>query len=213
MKQQTDKLYAETMQLIGKYHARKDLEAVGRLSSIGIRVKQLGDQIAANSLELESIEETLKHFGQNGAPVSEPKLSPQRIFNPTQAGRKRATKVRVEIDWSKQGKSLAKEIIEEHLASTTMAKFLQRLSETLGRGILEKLSELKIHRGPLVSKFPEKDFVNHTSREIYQNQRISGTEFFVLTHSSTPQKVQNLQQACRFLGLHLGTVIVREVDK
>ncbi|HSY09845.1 MAG TPA: hypothetical protein VK840_02915 [Candidatus Dormibacteraeota bacterium] len=213
MKQQIDKLYTETMQLIGKYHARKDLEAVGKLSSIGIRVKHLGDQIAANSLELESIEETLKHFSQNGASVSEPKLSSHRVFRLMHAGRKRATKIRVEIDWSKQGKSFPKEVIEEHLASTTMAKFLQRISEILGREILEKLSGLKIHRGPLVSKFPEKDFANHTSGEIYQNQRISGTDFFALTHSSTPQKVQNLQQACRFLGLHVGTVVVREVDK
>jgi hypothetical protein len=58
-----------------------------------------------------------------------------------------------------------------------------------------------------------KDFCNKTSGTLYQHQAVSGTDYYVLTHSASVEKVADVRRAAQFLGIPAGVVTVTEVLK
>ena len=65
----------------------------------------------------------------------------------------------------------------------------------------------------MISKSPKTDFLNQTQGKVYGHKRLRGTDYFVLTHSQTSQKVDDLGRICRVLGLIPGSVQIRVVDR
>lgn len=92
-----------------------------------------------------------------------------------------------------------REHVRAATAAATLVHILKRLGQVLGNGSLEQLTRFRISRGPLVSRNPGKDFVNGNTMEVYGNHLIPGTDLYVLTHSSTDQKIQDLKALLVFL--------------
>lgn len=93
------------------------------------------------------------------------------------------------------------ELIQEVNGAETMTRLMERMVDNFGQDILQKLSSLKVPRGVLVSRNPKRDFLNPSIDEPYAHHPIEGTDYFVLTHSSTAQKVAILRKMLHFLGL------------
>ena len=211
-----NQLSARTMSLIGEFAAKNDVEAINRLSGTATKIKGLQESLAAIEHDASDLEIFLNGFTKS--PANEPLSATSRITNHLEPSddaesRSRGKKLRVEIDWSRLEKPGGKEVICERMASDTMTKFVHRLYAAFGISTLEKLSSFRVSRGPLVSKDPNRDFSNRSNGTLYSHQRVSGTSFYVLTHSQTSQKVGDVKEACRHLGLPIGAVKVTEVEK
>ncbi len=86
-------------------------------------------------------------------------------------------------------------------AAATLRRFIERASEVFGAQCLEKLASVDTGRGPLVSRHPMIDFKNHRSGTLYTHHPIGPLGWHVITHSSTDEKREHLQDACRALGV------------
>lgn len=86
-------------------------------------------------------------------------------------------------------------------AAATLVQTILRLSKVLGPETLDRLTRLRISRGPLLSRDPARDFMNKISMETYQNHLIPGTDLYVLTQTSTDEKVKQLKYMLTFLKL------------
>jgi hypothetical protein len=216
MNAKLQQLSTRTMILIGEFAVKNDVEAIKRLSDAATRIKSLQDSLAAiehDATELESFLNGFTKSPDGAAPIfSLPETQPE-LNEDEDGSRSRGKKILIEIHWERLGKPGGKEVICEHKASDTMAKFLHRLYNALGTGALEKLSTFRVSIGPLVSKDPRGEFANRAKGTLYSHQRLPGTPFYVLTHSQTSQKVGDLKDACKFLGLPIGAVFVSETEK
>ena len=135
-------------------------------------------------------------------PGSEPSL--ENEYEPRSAGtghKSARTRIRVTINWNRAGKGLPREVIDEGKASMTLVKVIGRLAEVYGQNVLERLCAMEVNRGPLVTKSPN---------SLYQHQRLLG--YFVLTHSSTPEKVQIVKDLERFLSLPASSLEVEVLE-
>ena len=133
-------------------------------------------------------------------------------LNEWRRNRKRApTGIEIKIDWSKNGFPGGEEVIRQYFASDTLVKLFQRLVERFGPKILEAASNIQINRGNFVSRNPDRDYANPSTGKSYQHQRIPGTEYSVLTHSETDQKVEDVTELLRKLRLSPGSFSVKKV--
>ncbi len=204
------------MTLIGEFAAKNDVEAIKRLSDVATRIKSLQESLTAIEHDATELESLLEGFTKSpdsalkAFSLTQPQIE---LENDEFVSRSRGKKLLIEIHWERLGKPGGKEVICESMASDTMAKFLLRIHAALGTGALEKLAAFRISRGPIVSKDPQRDFANRSNGTVYSHQRVAGTPFYVLTHSQTSQKVGDVREACKFLGLPVGAVFVSETEK
>jgi hypothetical protein len=214
MKQKLDDLFKKAMSLITDYAGKDDPATVACIASTANRIRQLKDKLDEIEQEIPRINDTLLQYSrQQNTPRFAPiTVLPSRTNGQHKSARK---KIRIEIDWSRmaQTKSKPKEVICQHLASDSMTRFVIRLCQELGEQILPTLHGVRINRGPLVTQDPRKDYLNSSDGTLYQHQPILDTGYYVLTHSQTNQKVGDIQNACRALGLPIGMVVVTEVNK
>jgi len=213
MNTKLNQLATKTMSLIGKFAEKNDVESIQQLSQTATKIKTLQESLASIEHDATKIEDYLNGFLKAPAaiPPSIYLQTPQEVDEFDRVGRSRGKKLRVEINWERLQKPGGREIICEHQASETMTRFIQRLFNMNGIAILEKLSTLRISRGPIVSKDPNKDFVNRANGTLYAHQRLQGTAYHVLTHSQTSQKIGDLKEVCRYLGFPVGAVVITEV--
>jgi hypothetical protein len=108
--------------------------------------------------------------------------------------------ISVTIRWDLIDKG-SPECIHESNASVTLAITLARLSQVLGQKELAKLTDLKVSRGPLVSRNPSRDYLNKRSGREYTSQPIPGANMHVLTNTSTQEKIEALDAIPGVLGL------------
>jgi hypothetical protein len=214
MKEDLESLSKEAFELIGQYASKMDSDAVGKLSTIASRAKRL--QLTLNDLNKESVD-LLNAVAQYRRGLKPGDFGVADFITnhdpePVEKTRKPKSILRIEIDWAAIGKDMPREILCESKASDTLAKFLGRLSDELGAEILQKLTRLRINRGPLVSQNPSKDFVNGSSGELFSHQMIRGKGCYVLTNTSTLEKVKDVRTTCKFLGLPENFVNPSEVD-
>lgn len=118
----------------------------------------------------------------------------------TPTGKAGRSRIKVKILWSIAGKSLPTEIIEESTAAETLARVIERLTKIYGQNVLDQLSTLKVNRGTLVTRKPNRK---------YQHRRVMG--YFVLTHSSTPEKQEIMRKILSHLSLPLGLFEVETI--
>ncbi len=98
--------------------------------------------------------------------------------------------------------------INESKMSANLVRFVTEIKDALGIEALQKLTAVKISRGPLLSKNPNVDYVNKSNGSIYSHHPVAGTDFYVLTHSSTHEKREAIRDAWHFLRLPEGALSV-----
>jgi hypothetical protein len=150
-----------------------------------------------------------RHFPKASAPLippapptPKPTIEPEPPVSHRQApGGKKGpqSNFSVVIRWDLVGKGQA-ESIRLKTAAATLVQVLSRVSKKLGPDILPRLTSFRVSRGPIVSKRPDRDFVNGVSGKLYSHQELPGTDLFVRTHSSTAEKIKDLKELLRFLG-------------
>ncbi len=187
--------------------ANEQFDSVASISPVLSRARQLQKQYEKIEQELPEIEGIVKNINSkpNGhALVPEPKRGGENF---PQAGRAVPQTIRIKVDWKANKRNREKEEIYSPKATEVMAEFIARLIDEFGEEAQQKLFQIRANRGPLLSRFPQKDFGS------YQYKRIRGTDCYVLTHSATPEKVELLEKVCRLLELVPGSVQIKAEDR
>jgi len=194
---------------------KQDFDAVTCLSPLLARLKELQKRSDGINQELAEIRAVLDQT--NGQKTAQevvellPKVHSEN--DAEEADRARPQTLRVKINWQANHRQHAPEEICEHTAATTMAIFIGRLIEEFGEQATKKLEGIRINRGPLISKTPAKDFVNQAQGRLYGNKKIRGTDYYLLTHSSTSQKLDDIKRICRVLGFVPASVQAEQLDR
>ena len=151
----------------------------------------------AKALEFEHAELITLLSRQNGNVSSAPALVPQ-VHRPSGGTRRGARGgLRIEVSLPKNGKL----VLEEVTATETLTVLMERLLLEFGVEGLEKLQAVRTGRGPLLSRSPQRDFLNPKSGQPYTHHRIPGSDLYVITQSSNPEKVTHIERALTLLGL------------
>lgn len=111
------------------------------------------------------------------------------------------TRPQITIHWRLAGHDLNDETIDESLGADSLARYIERLVAVLGPEILTSIQQIPMGSSGLVSKTPNRDFVNPASGELYGFKKIAGTEWSVKTHSSTAHKIEQIHEIKTLLGL------------
>jgi hypothetical protein len=101
-------------------------------------------------------------------------------------------KLKVEINWPALGKGPESQVLHYPVETDTVVAFCERLIEMFGEEAVRWMTDRAITRYP-ISMHPLTTFKNPVSGNVYSHRAISGTSFYVCTHSSHPEKVRRLQ--------------------
>lgn len=199
-----------------RHLSKRDFETVAALSPLLSRVQDVQRRCVSIEGEIAEIEYAIKALkagstSENTGGVM-PKLVPE-FAREGDAERARLQTLKITIDWKANKRNHGTEEICENTAAASMVQFISRLIEEFGSDALEKMEKIRINRGPLLSKSPTKDFVNQTQGRLYGHKKIHGTDYYVLTHSQTSQKVEDLNRLCRVVGFALGSVQIEQVNR
>jgi hypothetical protein len=198
MKEKIDELIGKVMRLIAESAQNNHVIKVGQLSAIAQRLTELREVAFDLEEETQKYHDAIKDLSKNASPIN---IDLGLALDGLQERRESRQKLKVEIDWKWAGKSRDVETVREHTGSETMRRTMELLERELGFAALEKLTQLRVSRGPLVSKNPEVDFRNRASGTAYAYLAIGRTPFFVLTNTSTPEKVGHVNLIAKQLGL------------
>ena len=206
------------MLLITEYAGKNDPSRIALIATTANRIRQLSDKLDEIEHEIPRLKETLAHYeSQTNEPIASRTAATPAVAVQEKEQQKSGSKkkLRIEIDWSRMAntKSKKKEVISEHMSSDTLTLWVTRLFQELGEPVLTTLQNVRINRGPLISKEPQNDFKNKADGTLYSHQPILNTGYHVLTHSKTSQKFGDIKKACHALSLPTGMVVVTEVDK
>ena len=142
---------------------RRDIAELQRLTPLAARAKALESERA----------ELIKLIDRpNGVPSSVPFVAP--TASRSRAGTRRGARggLQVEVSLPKNGKI----VLEEVTATETLMALMERLLLEFGVERLETLGAVRTGRGPLLSRSPQKDFLNPKSGQPYTHHRIPGTD-------------------------------------
>jgi hypothetical protein len=195
--------------------AAQNFDAATKLSPLLSRLQDLQKRAEVIAGELSEIQSALNQVNGRQSPQRVAELLPQwtRDEEPEEASRALPHTLRLKIDWHANRIQHETEEICEHTAAAGMAIFIGRLIHEFGDQALKKLEAVRINRGPLISRTPAKDFINATQGKLYGHKKIPGTDYFLLTHSSTAQKLEDIRRICRVLGLVPGSVQGEQIDR
>jgi len=217
MKQQIESLRANIGKLMQHHLSKDDFETVTILSPLLSRVQELQRRNTDLDREVSEIETTLKTIKAKPASQKVAELLPQLTtdYEDGKNGGRRSCPqtLKIKIDWKANKRDRGLEAICENTAAASMAHFIGRIIQEFGNDALQKLERIRINRGPLLSKTPVKDFVNQAQGKLYGHKKISGSDYYVLTHSQTSQKIEDLNRVCRVIGLVPGSVQIEQVNR
>ena len=198
-------LLQKAMDRIQAASRRADVAEIDRMSRIAKRLNEIALHLNALNAELIELGSALD-APVSGDHLSAPNPLPIRFEAPARSG-----EVEIIMDWPACGLPRPRVAVSEPKASDTLVAFISELNTTLGPDSLRKLTQLKVSRGPLLSENPAADFLNSKRGTQYAHQQVPGTPFFVLTHSSTDEKLEVIRAAWRALGLPHGGLSVKRV--
>jgi hypothetical protein len=178
-----------------------DIDEVTRLSPLLAQAREIVDQKNALALREQNLRRQLE--SESGSSEAVSAVSP-RIDS---GGRLRGGLI-VTGALPKLGEIR----VEERTAAGTMAVFLQRIEAAFGTDVYAKLNSIRTARGPLVSKQPQLDFMNPRRRQVYAHHPLGTSGWYVITHSSTAEKVEHLHRVFRVVGISPGAyrVVTRD---
>jgi hypothetical protein len=216
MKQQIENLQKSIGRLMQEHLSNAEFDTVTILSPLLARVQELQKRNADIECEVAEIESTLKAAKGKAQTQKVAELVPQLTAaygNGEEAGRGRPQTLKISIDWKANERNKEPEVICENTAAASMAAFVGRAIQEFGQDALIKLERVRINRGPLISKTPAKDFVNRAQGILYGHKKIKGSDYYILTHSQTSQKVEDLNKVCRVLGFVTGSVQIEQANR
>lgn len=216
MKQQIESFQSSVGKLMQDNLAKGDFEAVTLLSPILSRIQDLKKRYIELERDVSEIETALDGVKGKSTSQKVAELVPQlgtRLETDRETGRGRPQTLKISIDWKANKRNRESEEICENTAAASMAVFVGRLIHEFGSEAVQKLERVRINRGPLLSKTPVKDFVNQSQGILYGHKKIRGSDYYILTHSQTSQKVDDLNKVCRILGLIPGSVQIEQVSR
>jgi hypothetical protein len=173
--------------LLNEAISAHDFSRVERIARIAARVKELDAERAALVAELHAPEAN----GSFSAPANLSQTSSPMERSSARGG----LQVQLRLP---QKKTI---FVNERTASDTVVAVMERLLPIVKYSGLEELTSVRVSRGPLISKCPDRDFRNAKTGTLYAHHRIPGTDLYVLTHSSTAEKVADLKTAFAKLGM------------
>ncbi|MDP3852042.1 MAG: hypothetical protein Q8Q59_16185 [Luteolibacter sp.] len=214
MKTQINNLLEEIGQQMQQELTTKNFRNVANLAIFLKRAESLQSRTLALETEFEELQAELdaSNATEKGDSISHPSNGYQSAPRKVQSRAENKT-LRIEIDWSANGRPKDMEVIALPMAADGMATFLARMIEELGPDSIDKLAQVRINRGPLISNYPDKDFVNRKNGKKYGHKEIGKTGYYVLTNNQTSEKRDALKQVCGKLGLIPGSVKIRELPK
>jgi hypothetical protein len=177
----------------------QQFDSVATTSAVLARARKLQKQLERDEEELAEIERIVKDLidGSN----AHAGILQNAAKSHSEGGRAEPQTIRVKIDWKANKRNKATEEIYSPKAAEVMAEVIERLVGEFGQEVLQKLvQQVRSNRAPLLSRSPERDFGG------YQRRQIQGTDWFLLTHNSTSEKIELLKRVCRVLGLTPGSV-------
>jgi hypothetical protein len=216
MKTRIEQLLEEIGTLMQGHLSKRDFQSVTHLSTLLARLQSLQKRATELDGEISEIETTIGALNGKTTPQKVAEIVPQLVHTNGDSedfGRTGPQTLRIEVDWKANGKTHEKELILLPKAGDGVVKFLSRVIEEFGPDALQKLSRVKINRGLLLSKTPATDFLNQAQGKVYAHKRLRGTDYYVLTHSQTSQKMDDIIRICRVLGFVPGSVQVRTVSR
>lgn len=201
MKTEIEKLKNEAWEKIAESAEERNSDELGRLHELIANLDSLQKNYDTLVQRFNEIKEEFTSPGK--LKVSDPRgLSSGRNITITESV------FCIRIDWGQNGRSIGSHEIFEKKASIALVKLMEHLHEVLGENVFKAGSRFKVSRGPLLSAFPDRDFVNSKNGGQYSSHRIPNSEYYVLTHSSTPQKVGDIERFLKMLGLAPGSYFV-----
>ncbi len=209
-----DALLRKVGKIMQGHLENQNYDAVTTLSPLIASLKDLQRRSSEIDRDVSEIEAALtrSNGSQNAARIAE-LLPPQPDEEPDEVGRQRPQTLRLKIDWQANHRPHPHEEICEHTAAATMAALVARLIQEFADEAIRKLEPIRINRGPLISKSPAKDFVNRAQGRLYSNKKVRGSDYYILTHSSTAQKVDDIRRICRVVGLVPGSVQIEQIAR
>lgn len=209
-------LLNEAMQKISA--ASKDFQTseISRLNALAQRIAEIQAKQQGLEQELSSIAKEL-NWESSERPITAETFSSgayaSTTATPTQSrARPLLGPIAVTIDWTAVGKIHPKQTICERKASDTLRIFFETIHDQFGIETLARLVAVRANRAPLLSRQPQVDFLNSKQGVCYQHQPVGSTGWYVLTHSSTSEKLAIIKQVGRALRFPAGAVYVQEVD-
>ena len=185
-------------------------EAV-RLTAMAAKTKEL--QTASDRIQSELAEIERAIVDSAPADTKADDFDLEGYLRNAGSGRSANSTFEVTIDWSKNGQPFGVEKISEHLGSVTIAKVMERLTKVLGQRVLDVASNIRVKRGPMISKDPKREYWNASGGRPYGHRPINGTAFYVLTGTETEQKMGDVITLLRELGLVPGSFSVKKVER
>jgi hypothetical protein len=186
------------MMKIADASKKGEVNEIARLNALAKRAQDIQRTIITLDNELNAIQTAADTAGlPNGAGLPCPSDGHSTSAHATAADHK----LRVTIDWPALGvpRPLA-DISDEH-PTHTLLMFIKELYAAYGDDALKRLSTLRVSRGPLVSLSPKTDYRNPRRGTLYSHYHFQDTPYYILTHSSTSEKAQIIQDAAKHLGL------------
>jgi hypothetical protein len=205
-------LQAKVLQRLSVAATEGQIDEVTRLSAMAAKTKELQTAAQRIQSELTEMQRAMAERTPTAPPpptISDAEL--ENIFKGFADRRSPNSTIQVTIDWSKNGQPFGVETISEHLGSATIAKVMERLTHILGQRVLEVASNIRVKRGPMISKDPARDYWNATGNRQYQYRPINGTGFSVLTGTESGQKVDDVTTLLKKLALVPGSYSVKKV--
>lgn len=95
---------------------------------------------------------------------------------------------------------MSDETLDKGNGAETFANFIERLIAVMGIDILQDIKRIRMGGSGLVSQSPHTDFVNPATNELYGFKKIGDTSWYLKTHSSTNQKIDQIHQIKTLLG-------------
>ena len=198
------RLIDEVSEQIKMRTATADFETVAKLAKMAATLQGLLEEAGRIEVSLELIEQDFSEFRGNAIASSTPMEVSQSFPNGPLSGPVTADTVpiTVVVRWSNE----RQERIACSTAAATMRELLERALVHLPVEDFEKLSLVRTGRGPLISRSPQTDFVNKVSGGSYTYHQLARSPWFVITHSSTQEKIDHMRAALGIIGLNGSTV-------
>lgn len=212
----TEAILQKAMRLISAASADSRISEISRLTKLAERITEI--QATQQKLESEAqwVAAELERVGEaTDDRVVSTSSSPTAIHITGAAqenSRQLLGPLVIDIDWAAAGKPYPKQTICERKASDTLRVFVETILQRFGDATMEKLALLRVNRAPPLSRQPGTEFLNRKRGTPYQHQRVGSSEWHVLTHSSTPEKIEFVQQIAQALRFPPGAVKAQEVD-
>lgn len=217
MKLKLESLQASILRKISDAAQEGKIDEITRLSALATRTKELAVAHGRLEEDVRAISILVSEADENGAAVAKQSVTPHQDVLLSMAsarrGRREVSCIEVIIDWSKNGQPYGIETIRTPFASESLVQLIRRLYEVYGQRAVEVASGIQVNRGPMISQNPDRDYANQSNGEKYSFHLIPGTRYSVLTHSSTDQKVNDVQHLLRELSLVPGSYSVKKVTR